>query len=106
MPVMGSGVLVIESSWNMLKNVLTPTEIVGYGSNCDAYHMTTPTPDGSGAAKGLNWRTNEAESNLRMPIMSTHMVPLLHRLMKRKARLFLFWKEVPVSSNKHLQDTC
>ncbi len=28
-------------------------EIVGYGSNRDAYHMTTPTPDGSGAAKAI-----------------------------------------------------
>ena len=35
-------------------------EIVGYGSNCDAYHMTTPTPDGSGAAKAIKLAINEA----------------------------------------------
>lgn len=48
----GAGVLVIESLEHAQKrgaNILA--EIVGYGSNCDAYHMTTPTPDGSGAAK-------------------------------------------------------
>ena len=26
-------------------------EVVGYGSTCDAYHMTSPVPDGKGAAK-------------------------------------------------------
>jgi fabF: beta-ketoacyl-acyl-carrier-protein synthase II len=46
----------------MLKNVVLTflAEIVGYGSNCDAYHMTTPTPDGSGAAKAIKLAINEA----------------------------------------------
>ena len=28
-------------------------EVVGYGATCDAYHMTAPRPDGSGAAKAM-----------------------------------------------------
>ena len=28
-------------------------EVVGYGATCDAYHMTDPRPDGSGAAKAM-----------------------------------------------------
>ena len=28
-------------------------EITGYGATCDAYHMTAPRPDGSGAAKAM-----------------------------------------------------
>lgn len=35
-------------------------EIVGYGANCDAYHMTAPTPDGSGAAKAMKLAMAEA----------------------------------------------
>ena len=57
----GAGVLVIESLEHAQKrgaNILA--EIVGYGSNCDAYHMTTPTPDGSGAAKAIKLAINEA----------------------------------------------
>ena len=26
---------------------------MGYGATCDAYHMTAPRPDGSGAAKAM-----------------------------------------------------
>ena len=57
----GAGVLVLESLEHAQKrgaNILA--EIVGYGSNCDAYHMTTPTPDGSGAAKAIKLAINEA----------------------------------------------
>lgn len=34
--------------------------MVGYGANCDAYHMTSPTPDGSGAAKAMVLAMEEA----------------------------------------------
>ncbi|MGC3657867.1 beta-ketoacyl-[acyl-carrier-protein] synthase II, partial [Enterococcus faecalis] len=35
-------------------------EVVAYGANCDANHMTTPTPDGSGAAKAMVLAMEEA----------------------------------------------
>ncbi|MCU9786754.1 beta-ketoacyl-[acyl-carrier-protein] synthase II, partial [Enterococcus faecalis] len=35
-------------------------EVVGYGANCDAYHMTSPTTDGSGAAKAMVLAMEEA----------------------------------------------
>ena len=34
--------------------------MVGYGANCDAYHMTSPTPDGSGAPKAMVLAMEEA----------------------------------------------
>lgn len=57
----GAGVLLLESLEHAQArgaNILG--EIVGYGANCDAYHMTAPTPDGSGAGKAMLLAMNEA----------------------------------------------
>lgn len=57
----GSGVLVLESLEHATArgaNILA--EIVGYGSTNDAHHMTTPLPDGSGAAKAMQLALDEA----------------------------------------------
>lgn len=57
----GAGVFVVESLAHAQKRGATILgEIVGYGANCDAYHMTSPTPDGSGAAKAMQLAMKEA----------------------------------------------
>lgn len=35
-------------------------EIVGYGSTCDAYHITSPSPDGAGAAGAMKQAIEDA----------------------------------------------
>jgi 3-oxoacyl-[acyl-carrier-protein] synthase II len=57
----GAGVLLLESLEHALArgaNILG--EVVGYGANCDAYHMTAPNPDGSGAGKAMKLAMSEA----------------------------------------------
>ena len=57
----GSGVLVLEELEHALKRVAKIYgEVVGYGANCDAYHITSPCPDGSGAAKAMKLAMAEA----------------------------------------------
>lgn len=48
----GSGILVLEEYEHaMNRGAKIYCEVVGYGSNCDAHHITAPLEDGSGAAK-------------------------------------------------------
>lgn len=35
-------------------------EVAGYGATCDAYHVTSPIEDGSGAAKAMEIAIKEA----------------------------------------------
>ncbi|WP_265458921.1 beta-ketoacyl-ACP synthase II [Enterococcus sp. HY326] len=57
----GAGVFLLESLEHAEKRGATILgEVVGYGANCDAYHMTAPTPDGSGAAKAMKLAMAEA----------------------------------------------
>lgn len=62
--VMGEGaaVLVLESLESAEKRGATViAELVGYGANSDAFHMTSPTEDGSGAAACIRLALADAE---------------------------------------------
>ncbi len=57
----GSGIVVLEELEHALKRgAKIYAEVVGYGVNCDAYHITAPCPDGSGAAKAMKLAMDEA----------------------------------------------
>src|SRR5262249_55240946 len=48
----GAGILVVESlAHAQARGARVYCELVGYGANGDAYHMTAPAPDGRGAAE-------------------------------------------------------
>tara|TARA_Y100001968_G_scaffold330569_1_gene382800 strand:+ start:1580 stop:2827 length:1248 start_codon:yes stop_codon:yes gene_type:complete len=58
----GSGVLVLETLENAKKREATIyAEIVGYGTTCDAHHITSPTPGGLGGAEAMRLSLEDAE---------------------------------------------
>lgn len=57
----GSGVVILESLEHAeARGANIIAEIVGYGSTCDAYHITSPDPDGVGAARAMKDAIDEA----------------------------------------------
>lgn len=57
----GSAVLILESLENAQKRgAQILAEITGYGATADAYHMTSPGPEGEGGARAMTMAIREA----------------------------------------------
>ena len=57
----GAGVVILEELEHAkARGAKIYAELLGYGATCDAYHITSPAEDGSGAAKAMEFAMKDA----------------------------------------------
>ena len=58
----GAGIVVLEElDFALERGANIYAEVVGYGANCDAYHISSPSPDGEGATKCMRLALADAD---------------------------------------------
>jgi 3-oxoacyl-[acyl-carrier-protein] synthase II len=102
----GAGSMVLESEEHAkARGAQILAEYLGMGESCDAYHITSPRPDGSGAASAMNHALNDAKINREdvdyFNAHGTSTVP--NELGEAKALHAVFGEDMPpVSSTKSM----
>ena len=95
----GAGVLVLEELEHAQKRgAKIYAEIIGYGATSDAYHITSPAPDGEGAARAMT-RAIEDINYINAHGTSTHLNDSCETMAIKKA-LGEYSSKVMISSTK------
>ncbi len=104
----GAGILIIEELEHALeRGAEIYAEIIGYGMSGDGYHMTSPPPDGEGAARCMQAAIDDAGISYEdMDYINAHGTSTpLNDLYETRALKSVFKdkaKKIPVSSTKSM----
>ena len=104
----GAGILVLEEYERAIRRgAKILAEVVGYGNTADAYHITAPDPEGSGAVRAIKSAANEAgiDDNAEIYINAHGTGTHLNDAMETKAIKEVFGKrayDIHISSTKSM----
>jgi len=104
----GGGVVILEVLESALeRGAKIYGEVLGYGLNSDAYHITAPDPDGRGAAGCMKMALNDAGISIDMvDYINAHGTStVLNDLSETRAIKSVFGgrsHQIPISSNKSM----
>jgi 3-oxoacyl-[acyl-carrier-protein] synthase II len=104
----GAGVVILEElEFALNRGAKIYGEVLGYGLNSDAYHITAPDPDGRGAARCMKMALNDAGISIDMvDYINAHGTStVLNDLSETRAIKSVFQgrsKQIPISSNKSM----
>jgi 3-oxoacyl-[acyl-carrier-protein] synthase II len=104
----GAGVLILEERERALKRgAEIYAEVVGYGSNGDAYHITSPSPEGEGAAHCMALAIEDADiSRDEIDYINAHGTSTEYNDMNETQAIKTVFGErayrIPVSSTKSM----
>ena len=104
----GGGIVILEElEFALGRGARIYGEVLGYGLNSDAYHITAPDPDGKGAASCMKMALNDAGISIDMvDYINAHGTStVLNDLSETRAIKSVFQgrsKQIPISSNKSM----
>ena len=104
----GSGILVLETLENAQKrNARIYAEIIGYGTTCDAHHITAPSPGGVGGAKAIKLAIEDASLNIeKIDYINAHGTSTSANDKNETSAIKSIFKDrsylIPVSSTKSM----
>ena len=104
----GCGMMVLEElDFALNRGARIYSEVLGYGNNCDAYHITSPEPDGRGAALCMQRAIEDAGITIEeIDMINAHGTSTVtNDVTETRAIKKLFGersKMIPVTANKSM----
>lgn len=106
-PAEGTGIVVLESLEHALeRGARIYCEVVGFGSSCDAYHLSDPHPDGSGIIHAMQQAFNTGGIDpAEIDFINAHATGTKGDIAETNAIKRVFGKrayEIPINSTKSM----